>query len=239
MSNDSSMPNDVKNLNHLDMARFSTESLHSFSFSSNDASMLESRQNILRRSIDFMKSKIKGWKIPVQQALFSSIETTADHSKDIILPQETSSYDFDSSVSRKSNRTLSDLPPLYTSINPTSTLHSPTRFTPQNQAIITTDSQSNILNANDIACLIFRYSRSEILSVKALDLIASPFREKQAKTLASRPQDDNDCEAVLACGKVVRIVLLLIIIIITIVIFNRFLVINEGRRQKKRVEKLK
>ncbi|CAG8507435.1 1919_t:CDS:2 [Diversispora eburnea] len=198
MSNDSSMSNEIKIIHHLDMARFSTESLHSFSFVTSDASMLESRQNILRRSIDFMKNKIKGWKIPVQQALFSSMEVTADHSKDIILPQEAGN-DVDSSVSRKFKHALTNLPSLYTSINPASALHSPTRFTPQNQAIITTDSQSNILNANDIACLIFRYSRAEILSIKALDLIASPFREKQEKALASRPQDDHDCEAVLAC----------------------------------------
>ncbi|RHZ56303.1 hypothetical protein Glove_402g55 [Diversispora epigaea] len=204
MSTDSSTPNEIKIMHHLDLARFSTESLHSFSFVTSDASMLESRQNILRRSIDFMKNKIKGWKSPVQQALFSSMEVTAGHSRDIILPQEAGN-DGDSSVSRKFNHTLTNLPSLYTSINPASALHSPTRFTPQNQAIITTDSQSNILNANDIACLIFRYSRVEILSIKALDLIASPFREKQEKKLASRPQDDHDCEAVLACGKVIPI----------------------------------
>ncbi|CAG8596942.1 18664_t:CDS:2, partial [Acaulospora morrowiae] len=183
--------------NHLDLTRFSTESLHSYRFFASDASMLENRQNILRRSIEFMKSKIRGC---VQNALFSSVIPT----KDIVLPQEIAS-DNDSSTPRKFKRMLTDIPipSLYTAINPSSTLHSPTRFTPQNQAIITTDSQSNILNVNDIACLIFGYSRVEILSIRALDLIASPFREKLAKSLAARPQDDHgSCEAVLACGKV-------------------------------------
>src|SRR5205807_8194379 len=62
---------------HIELSKFSTESFHSYSFVANDATMLESRQNILKRSIDFMKSKIKGWKIPaVQQALFPVLQTT-------------------------------------------------------------------------------------------------------------------------------------------------------------------
>ncbi|CAG8484433.1 6196_t:CDS:2, partial [Acaulospora colombiana] len=190
----------VTTTHRLDLARFSTESLHSYRFFASDASMLENRQNILRRSIEFMKSKIKGC---VQNALFPSVVPT----KDIILPQDFDG-DNDSGTSRKFKRTLTDLPisSLYTSVNPPSTLHSPTRFTPQNQAIITTDNQSNILNVNDIACLIFGYSRIEILSIKALDLIARSFREKQAKSLAARPHDDHgSCEAVLACGKVIPI----------------------------------
>ncbi|RIB02649.1 kinase-like domain-containing protein [Gigaspora rosea] len=147
-----------------------------------------------------MKSKIKGWKfLDVQQVLLSLVEPATGTSTDIVLPQEETGVDF----SRKPKitlNTLSDIPAL------PSTLHSPTRFTPQNQAIITTDHQGNILNANDIACLIFSYSRAEISTIKAFDLIASPYREKQEKSLALRPQNDHDnCEAVLACGKVIPI----------------------------------
>ncbi|CAG8621218.1 13365_t:CDS:2 [Gigaspora margarita] len=195
--------NNSKMINHLEIARFSTESLHSYNFVSSDASMYENRQNILRRSIDFMKSKIKGWKfLDVHQVLLSLVEPATGTSTDIVLPQEETGVD-DSRFPRKPKitlNTLSDIPAL------PSTLHSPTRFTPQNQAIITTDHQGNILNANDIACLIFSYSRAEISTIKAFDLIASPYREKQEKSLALRPQNDHDnCEAVLACGKVIPI----------------------------------
>lgn len=87
-------------------------------------------------------------------------------------------------------------------------LHSPTRFTPQNQAIITTDDQTNILNANDFTCLLFGYSRAELLNIKALNVVGSPFRKKIEKSLVSRLQNDEDnCESVLACGKVVCIIM--------------------------------
>ncbi|CAG8637319.1 11075_t:CDS:2, partial [Funneliformis caledonium] len=204
---DRSMSNDMSNSNanskviqHLDLARFSTESLHSFSFVATDSSSYE---NILRRSFDFMKNKLKGWRLPaVQNALFSPVVSTFQ-SADIVLPSESICDNNELGPSRKFKGTL-DLPSLYT-MN-TSSLHSPTRFTPQSQAIITTNSLSNILCANDIACLIFGYSRTELCSIRALDLIASPFREKQERSLASRPQNDDDnCEVVLACGKVIPI----------------------------------
>ncbi|RIA96871.1 kinase-like domain-containing protein [Glomus cerebriforme] len=197
---DRSNPNDVINSNansnviqHLDLRRFSTESLHSYSFVTNDASLYENRQNILRRSIDFMKNKIKGWRIP---AMLSPVEPSPSQSIDIVLPSELTD-DSESLPPR-----ILDISSLYNSIN-ASSLHSPTRFTPQNKAIITTDSQSNILCVNDIACLIFGYPRDELFSIKALDLVASPFREKQERSLASRLQNDDD--VVLACGKVIPI----------------------------------
>src|SRR5207247_1508830 len=100
-------------------------------------------------------------------------------------------------------RILTGLSSTYTPIT-SSALHSPTRFTSHNQAIITTDNKTNILNANDITCLVFGYSRAEVLNIKVLDLISSPFREKIAQTLASRFQSEVDnSEVVLACGKVV------------------------------------
>jgi PAS domain-containing protein len=141
-----------------------------------------------------MKSKIKGWRIP---AVLSLVEPSPQ-SADIILPSESAD---DNELG--SSRTLTDISSLYNSMN-ASSLHSPTRFTPQNKAIITTDSRSNILCANDIACLIFGYPKNELFSIRALDLVASPFREKQEQSLASRPQNNDDnCEVVLACGKVV------------------------------------
>ncbi|CAB4394228.1 uncharacterized protein OCT59_010909 [Rhizophagus irregularis] len=180
-------------IQHINLRRFSTDSLHSFSFVTNKGSMYENRQNILRKSIDFMKNKIKGWKIP---AVLSLVDSSPSQSTDIVLPSELT----DDNESGQ-HRTLDHITTLYNT-----SLHSPTRFTPQNKAIITTDNQSNILCANDIACLIFGYPKDELFSIKALDLVASPFREKQEKILASRPQNDEDnCEVVLACGKVIPI----------------------------------
>ncbi|CAJ0917713.1 10450_t:CDS:10 [Entrophospora sp. SA101] len=199
INNDNLLPNNL--------SRFSTESLHSYSFVTNNTLSLENRQNILRRSIDFMKNKIKGWKFPlVQQTLLSFDEPSSSSiiPSDIILPFE--SIDSKSfSFSGKSKRTLTGLSSIYTPIS-SSALHSTTRFTSQNQAIITTDDKTNILNANDITCLVFGYSRAEVLSIKVLKLIGSPFREKMAQTLASRLQNEIDnSEAVLACGKVIPI----------------------------------
>nr|CAG8535664.1 14597_t:CDS:2 [Entrophospora candida]CAG8539621.1 11015_t:CDS:2 [Entrophospora candida] len=199
INNDNLLPNNL--------SRFSTESLHSYSFVTNNTLSLENRQSILRRSIDFMKNKIKGWKFPlVQQTLLSFDEPSSSSiiPSDIILPFE--SIDSKSfSFSGKSKRTLTGLSSIYTPIS-SSALHSTTRFTSQNQAIITTDDKTNILNANDITCLVFGYSRAEVLSIKVLKLIGSPFREKMAQTLASRLQNEIDnSEAVLACGKVIPI----------------------------------
>nr|CAG8484126.1 10630_t:CDS:10 [Entrophospora candida] len=202
--------NTTKIMNHIDLARFSTESLHSYSFVANNGLSLENRQNILYRSIDFMKNKIKGWKFPmIQQAPFSSVRTSLSSSSsiaptDIILPCESINSSSLNSP-RNLKQTLNGLPSIYTPMT-SSTLHSPTRFTPQNQAIITTDNKTNILSVNDITCLVFGYSRTEILSIKALELIGSPFREKLAQTLASRLQNEMDnSEAVLACGRVIPI----------------------------------
>lgn len=43
-----------------DLARFPTESLHSFSFANQSEDLIHSRQNILKRSIEFMRDKL-GW----------------------------------------------------------------------------------------------------------------------------------------------------------------------------------
>ena len=43
-----------------DLSRFPTESLHSFSFAQQSEELLHSRQNVLKRCIDFMKDKL-GW----------------------------------------------------------------------------------------------------------------------------------------------------------------------------------
>jgi protein-serine/threonine kinase len=50
-----------QNLGELeDLHRFPMESLHSFSFAQQSEELLHSRQNILKRSIDFMRDRM-GW----------------------------------------------------------------------------------------------------------------------------------------------------------------------------------
>ncbi|TKA65640.1 hypothetical protein B0A55_10278, partial [Friedmanniomyces simplex] len=48
------------NLSSEDLARFPTESLHSFSFAHQSSDSLHNRQNVLKRSIEFMREKV-GW----------------------------------------------------------------------------------------------------------------------------------------------------------------------------------
>src|SRR5438046_715210 len=43
-----------------DLAKFPSESLHSFSFAHQSEDLIHSRQNILKRSIEFMRDKL-GW----------------------------------------------------------------------------------------------------------------------------------------------------------------------------------
>jgi protein-serine/threonine kinase len=70
-----------------DLTKFPSESLHSFSFSQprDPTAILESRQNVLRKSIDYMKDKLHGSAPPTpwaEQALTASPVDIHDLSKD-------------------------------------------------------------------------------------------------------------------------------------------------------------
>ncbi|RUP49980.1 hypothetical protein BC936DRAFT_140808 [Jimgerdemannia flammicorona] len=276
------------------IAKFSTESLHSFSFSStNDSEMMETRVSIITRSIDFMKHKFKGWKIPdtafqyVPQSPSSTMtvmerygwqtswstantpRSSVDFGDELIVDRikererkntngsetsDSTSSTGDSSSSTPTNsfkppsafssgpfkrknaklkRTLTDIPKIdpaaftldtlheQPSAHPAPhirNLHSPTRFLPQNQAILTSNSSWKILLANDIACLVFGHERSHLMGMSALDLIAPPFRERHEDILRKRTEElaaggrpgrraeDDDRGVVLVCGKVIPIV---------------------------------
>ncbi|KAL2213670.1 Pkinase-domain-containing protein [Sarocladium strictum] len=56
-----------------DLSRFPTESLHSFSFAHQSEEFLHNRQNVLKRSIEYMKDR-KGWSVSSMQAGLASAQ---------------------------------------------------------------------------------------------------------------------------------------------------------------------
>ncbi|ORZ24949.1 hypothetical protein BCR41DRAFT_348773 [Lobosporangium transversale] len=220
-----------------ELAKFSNESLHSYSFTTgtHDKSFVEGRRSIFYRSIDFMKQKIKGWQVPISNVFPVSAPTTPTDTFSIgAYP----SHEVGSSASEadhdlrgqkpKFKRTMTDVPSATSSdfqqtkerpsrplsvatvsiTSNYSTLHSPTRFVPQNQAMITTDNNWNIVMANDVSSLVFGYHGSELTTMTIHDLVASPYKEKLEAILYHQSQNnmhDSKDEHVLLCGKVIRI----------------------------------
>lgn len=223
-----------------ELAKFSNESLHSFSFTTgtHDKAFVEGRRSIFYRSIDFMKQKIKGWQVPISNVFPVSASTTPTGSFSGIgaypspTPSSVSAYtaseSSDVSTKARLKRTMTDVPsavsdmakatkdrpsrPLSLATISTSnysSLHSPTRFAPQNQAMITTDQNWGITMANDVASFVFGYHGSELTTMTILDLVASPYKEKLEGLLRQQSQDavmlDSQEAHVLLCGKVIRI----------------------------------
>ncbi|KAI8388746.1 uncharacterized protein BYT42DRAFT_561091 [Radiomyces spectabilis] len=92
-------------------------------------------------------------------------------------------------------------------------VHAPTRFLPQNQAIFTTNATGNILLFNDIASLCFGIEKSYV-GKSILEMIEPPVRQSIRDTL-SRSRDANITATrawkstqglVLICGSVVPII---------------------------------
>ncbi|KAG0002418.1 hypothetical protein BGZ65_002644, partial [Modicella reniformis] len=218
-----------------ELAKFSNESLHSYSFTigTHDNTFVEGRRSIFYRSIDFMKQKIRGWQVPISNVFPLSTTPTDTFSIGVYPPPAPSAISFAESalVSEKPKfkRTMTDVPsstspsdakqvkdrpsrPLSVATISTtgnySSLHSPTRFVPQNQAMITTDQNWGIVMANDVSSLVFGYHGSELTTRTILDLVASPYKEKLEALLRQQLQDgsnESKDEHVLLCGKVIRI----------------------------------
>jgi hypothetical protein len=221
-----------------ELAKFSNESLHSYSFTNgtHDKTFVEGRRSIFYRSIDFMKQKIKGWQVPISNVFPYSASTTPTDNFSIGAypsPTPSSIANFSEPATNgtgatkpKLKRTMTDVPaststplqhvkergnrPLSVATISTagnySSLHSPTRFVPQSQAMITTDQNWSIIMANDVSSLVFGYHGSELTTMTILDLVASPYKEKLEALLHQRMQDDSrdsKDEHVLLCGKVV------------------------------------
>lgn len=219
-----------------ELAKFSNESLHSYSFTNgtHDKTFVEGRRSIFYRSIDFMKQKIKGWQVPISNVFPYSASTTPTDNFSIGAypsPTPSSIANFSEPTTNggaqkpKLKRTMTDVPaststlqqvkergnrPLSIATISTagnySSLHSPTRFVPQSQAMITTDQNWGIIMANDVSSLVFGYHGSELTTRTILDLVASPYKEKLEALLHHQMQDgsrDSKDEHVLLCGKVV------------------------------------
>ncbi|KAF9421635.1 hypothetical protein BGZ94_008796, partial [Podila epigama] len=212
---------------------------YSFTTGTYDKSFVEGRRSIFYRSIDFMKQKIKGWQVPISNVFPVSASTSPTDSFAAIgaypspssSPTPSSEHPQDISSKARLKRTMTDVPsavadmakvkankdrpsrPLSVATISTaggySSLHSPTRFVPQNQAMITTDQDWRIIMANDVASLVFGYHGGELTTMTILDLVASPYKEKLEGLLRQQPQDttmlENQEAQVLLCGKVIRI----------------------------------
>ncbi|GJJ68105.1 hypothetical protein EMPS_00451 [Entomortierella parvispora] len=221
-----------------ELAKFSNESLHSYSFTNgtHDKTFIEGRRSIFYRSIDFMKQKIKGWQVPMSNVFPVSASTTPTDNFSIgaypsPTPSALSAFTEPTSTGPakpKLKRTMTDVPsssaaslqqikdrtarPLsvatISTVGNYSSLHSPTRFVPQNQAMITTDQNWGIIMANDVSSLVFGYHGGELTTMRILDLVASPYKEKLDTLLRQQEHDAGDNgndEHVLLCGKVIRI----------------------------------
>lgn len=86
-------------------------------------------------------------------------------------------------------------------------LHTPTRFLPQNQAVLTTTADGKILLFNDIASSCFGIDKSYIGNSILTTLLEDPFR-KQITTILNRrkklpPQPLSEKGLVLVCGTIV------------------------------------
>ncbi|KAG0351173.1 hypothetical protein BGZ54_003386, partial [Gamsiella multidivaricata] len=233
-------PTDILASTTDELAKFSNESLHSYSFTTgtHDKAFVEGRRSIFYRSIDFMKQKFKGWQVPISNVFPVSAPTTPIDNFSIgAYPTPANSSSAASafagrtidSQKPKFKRTMTDVPsfaprsdlkqikerpnrPLSIATISTAgnygSLHSPTRFVPQNQAMITTDENWSIVMANDVSSLVFGYHGSELSTMTILDLVASPYKEKLEALLHQQLQEgshESKDEHVLLCGKVVRI----------------------------------
>lgn len=91
-------------------------------------------------------------------------------------------------------------------------LHTPSRFLPQNQAVITTDVDGTILLFNDIASLCFKIDKSYVGQSILTTLLEDPFR-KQITSILNRRKilrqqqilvPDKNKGLVLVCGTIVK-----------------------------------
>lgn len=124
---------------------------------------------------------------------------------------------------RQTIEVVNNLPPIYKmpkrmrvpiSAQYTRALHAPSRFLPQNQAILTTDAQGTILLFNDMASLCFGIDKSYI-GKTIISAIEEPFQNQISSILntrrnlainASEPKNNRLGKGlVLVCGVVVPI----------------------------------
>ncbi|KAL1921201.1 uncharacterized protein VTP21DRAFT_10917 [Calcarisporiella thermophila] len=210
-----------------DLARFTTESLHSFSFAAPDAALAAARRSVLTRSVEFMRSRIKDWSLPkFALAYFPSLGQEF-RDKLATQPKGTDAAESElegqgwneppcwaAKTSPSLKRAFTDIRPIPSrflalvnrsnSLDAVPSLHSPTRFVPHNQGMITTDAEGVILTASDIACIIFGFEQNHLVGRNALDLLPASIKEKYERLIRTRVREEA-VDAVLVCGKVIPI----------------------------------
>lgn len=199
--------------------RFSSESLYSYSFTSSlssTRSIRSNRRHMIRHGLEFAK-RVR-WKLDdrrfSQPDLGEAIEW---QQPGYWSAQNTprSSIDEDPVLAVRRQTLPRALPPIYEEISAEdyckrSSLHVPTRFLPQNQAIFTTDQHGTILLFNDIASLCFGMDKSYV-GKSILGALQEPHRQKVVGLLKQRESSSKEEKrrnrdySVLVCGSVVCI----------------------------------
>ncbi|KAI9277657.1 kinase-like domain-containing protein [Sporodiniella umbellata] len=100
----------------------------------------------------------------------------------------------------------SSTPRALPSIQESRTLHTPTRYLPQNQAIITTDGEGTILLLNDIASLCFGINKSFVGKSLIHACLQEPFKSHIITLLERRKKQKHGCtQKVIVCGTIIPI----------------------------------
>jgi PAS domain-containing protein len=93
-------------------------------------------------------------------------------------------------------------------LSPSAVVHSPSRFSANKQAMVTTDSSWNILVANNLFCLMLEKPVNEVINMNITSFFSEPYNEKQKIFLEEKMNktlggggEPND---VWICGKIVR-----------------------------------
>lgn len=202
--------------------KFSEESVHSYNFSSNTESKVsETKKSVFSRSLEFLRDKanrvasLSGMSpstglppsnSPHPQNSSSATENPENSSrleKTIVNRLKAASLKGPISPISIRTRNLSDVSNALPSPG-MNALHSPTRFIPQNQGVLTTNLDGIILVTNELMSLISGYQCVELVGMNILDLFPSPYKEKQAKVVKNKSECKQE-ECVLMCGKVVRV----------------------------------
>ncbi|EOD49647.1 putative serine threonine-protein kinase ppk6 protein [Neofusicoccum parvum UCRNP2] len=165
-----------------DLSRFPSESLHSFSFAHQSEDFIYNRQNVLKRSIDFMRDKL-GWaatnsgianaqaRLSGDQDIQSMMELLSR--ANLIGEEALQAHGLGGRGPVTGPADASGENIFEKSFAPRAPHGHGSRWAPAAQAIFTTEAQApwTITAANDLACLVFGVTRSEVRKMGILEVV--------------------------------------------------------------------
>ncbi|KAI8390270.1 kinase-like domain-containing protein [Blakeslea trispora] len=119
------------------------------------------------------------------------------------LSQPNLEHFIDLNMTTRTSLDVEPQPTLTTTEKYSKAIHAPTRFLPQNQAVLTTKQDGTILLFNDIASLCFKIDKSFIGKSVLSTLLEDPSRKQMTAILSHRKRQPGH---VLVCGTIVSIV---------------------------------